>query len=372
VAITRRDLIKTTGSLGLGLAGIGSLPVLASPGTKTILILGGTGFIGPHTVRYAMERGLKVSIFTRGRSQAELPAGVERLTGDRNSDLSALENRHWDAVIDNNCRDYRWAQKSTQLLRDATDHYLFVSSISSYDLPDIDWDTAHQALSGAPLPVAAPVVKVPDNWKDGDKADYALMKVLSENIVLDTFSERATIVRPTLIVGPGDPTWRWSYWPVRLQAGGEVLAPGNPKHSVQIIDQRDLTEWHVRLIENQVTGIYNGAGPANFLSFENMLQQTGSATSGDYRLTWVDESFLRKHQIEPWSDMPAWVPGHAMTYVDVSQSIAAGLKFRPLPLTAKDTLAFESKQTASNAASGKFSLSRKKESEVLAAWHAES
>jgi len=370
MSITRRNLIKNAGALGLGLAASGSLAALTSPKPKSILILGGTGFIGPHTVRYAIERGHTVSIFTRGRSKAELPTGVERLIGDRKNDLSALKGRQWDAVIDNNCRDYRWAQKSTKLLKDATDHYLFVSSISSYDLPDTDFGTASEPLSGPPLPVDAPIIPVPDDWNDGDKADYGLMKVLSENIVQTAFPGRSTIVRPTLIVGPEDPTWRWSYWPLRLQQGGEVLAPGNPKHSVQIIDQRDLTEWHVRLVENSTMGMFNGAGPEQYLTFESMLQQIGSVVSNEYSLTWVGEKFLQEHNIQPWSDMPAWVPGYPMMYVDVSASVAAGLSFRSIPLTTRDTLAFENVRPADGPGPGKFSLSREREAEVLTAWHA--
>jgi 2'-hydroxyisoflavone reductase len=372
--LTRRELLKSTSTLGagLGLAGTGVMNAFANPKPKSILILGGTGFIGPHTVRYAVERGHKVSIFTRGKRQTDLPASVERLVGDRNNDHKALQGRQWDVVIDNNCQDYRWAQKSTELLRDNTGQYLFVSSISTYAQTESDPQKASTVFSGPPLPVDAPLAGKPEDWKDGDEAGYAWMKVYSENIVQAAFPGRSTIVRPTLIVGPGDPTWRWSYWPLRLHAGGEVLAPGNPQHSVQIIDQRDLAEWHIRLVEQGTMGIFNGAGPRERLTFESMLQQIGSSTASDWSLTWVAEAFLRQQDIMPWRDIPAWIPGDPLMNVDISASLTAGLTFRPLPVTSRDTLAFEHSRPADSPGARKFNLTPEREREVLDAWKASS
>ncbi len=367
--LTRRDLIRRTAlaGAGLGLAASPATTLLASPGPKRILILGGTGFIGPNTVRYAMARGHQVTIFTRGRREADLPEGVERLVGDRNDDHTALEGRTWDAVLDNNCYDYRWAQKSTALLKDATDHYLFVSSLSSYAMPELGSGDPTVPVT-EPLPIDAPTVPVPEDFEDGQEADYALMKLLSENIVREAFPGRSTIVRPTLIVGPGDHTGRWSYWPVRLQRGGEVLAPGNPAHSTQIIDQRDLSEWHVRLVENGTMGVFNGAGPADYLTMESMLTQIGSVVDSDWRLTWVAEDFLEEHGVQPWSDMPAWVPGYPMMYVDVAASVAAGLTYRPIPVTARDTLIHEANRPADDDRTRPFSLTAERERAVLDAW----
>ncbi len=367
--LSRRDLIRRTALAGAGLALAASpaTTLLASPQPKRILILGGTGFIGPNTVRYAMARGHQVSIFTRGRREADLPDGVERLVGDRNDDHTALEGRTWDAVLDNNCYDYRWAQKSTALLKDATDHYLFVSSLSSYAMPEPGSGDPTVPVT-EPLPIDAPTVPVPEDFEDGQEADYALMKLLSENIVREAFPGRSTIVRPTLIVGPGDHTGRWSYWPVRLQRGGEVLAPGNPAHSTQIIDQRDLSEWHVRLVENGTMGVFNGAGPADYLTMESMLTQIGSAVDSDWRLTWVAEDFLEEHGVQPWSDMPAWVPGYPMMYVDVAASVAAGLTYRPIPVTARDTLIHEANRPADDDRTRPFSFTAERERAVLDAW----
>lgn len=369
MTMKRRHFLQTSAlaTAGLGLSGAPLGNVFAGSTPKSILILGGTGFIGPNTVRYAVERGHKVSIFTRGRREADLPEGVEQLVGDRNDDHTALEGRRWDAVLDNNCYDYRWAQNSTRVLKDATDHYLFVSSLSAYAMPDAATIDRSQPLTQA-LPTDAPTVPVPDDFQDGDEADYALMKLLSENTVREAFPGRYTIVRPTLIVGPGDTSGRWSYWPVRLQRGGEVLAPGNPAHSTQIIDQRDLSEWHVRLIENGTLGVFHGAGPADYLTMESMLNQVGRAVDSDWRLTWVPEDVLELHGIQPWSDMPAWVPGYPLMYADVSASLAAGLTYRPIELTARDTLAFEAALPPNEERVRPFSLSAEREQAVLEAW----
>ena len=369
MTISRRDLIRNTalGAAGLGLAGAAAPLALAGPSPKRILILGGTGFIGPNTVRYAVERGHQVSIFTRGRREAGLPEQVERLVGDRNDDLSALEGRQWDVVLDNNSYDYRWVQKSTALLKDACEQYLLVSTLSVYAVPEVDFATATTPVT-TPLPIDAPLVPVPDSFTDGDEADYALMKVLCEMTVQQAFPGRYTIVRPTLIVGPGDNTGRWSYWPMRFQDGGEILAPGNPLHPTQIIDQRDLSEWHVRLAENGTTGIFHGAGPEQRLTMQSMLQQIGSSTGEDWSLTWVPEGFLAEHEVNPWSDMPAWLPGYPIMNADVRASVAAGLRYRPIAETASATVAFEQSRPADDERRRPFSLSRERERAVLDAW----
>ena len=374
---TRRDFLKTAGVVGAGLAlgGAGCSSQAnedsgpSTPASKRILILGGTGFIGPHMVRYAVERGHQVSIFTRGRSNAELPAGVEHLIGDRNDDHTTLEGRTWDVVLDNNTQDYRWVQTSTELLADAVDHYVFVSSISAYDLEGFGWENADRVLREPAVDEDHPRVPRPEGWADGDDAPYGLMKTLSEDIVHRAFPDRATVVRPGLIVGPGDPTDRFTYWPVRLDEGGEVLAPGNPDHANQIIDQRDLSEWIVRLAESGTTGDFNATGPGERLSMGSMLDQIGAATDGSYDLTWVPEGFLEEQGVAPWSDLPAWIPGDPLMFVDVSDAVAAGLTYRPLTVTAADTLAWDKTRPAEDRANRRFGMSREREREVLDAWH---
>jgi 2'-hydroxyisoflavone reductase len=342
----------------------------AGAAPRRLLILGGTGFIGPHMVEYALSRGHEVTTFTRGRSDTALPAAVEQLIGDRNDDHTALEGRRWDVVLDNNAQDYRWVQTSTALLADATEHYIFVSSISAY---------ATQGAGGGPEQVMLepiidedfPRIPRPEGWADGDDAPYGLMKTLSEDIVHAAFPGRATVVRPGLIVGPGDITDRFTYWPVRLDEGGEVLAPGNPDHANQIIDQRDLTEWIVRLAEAGTVGDFNAAGPGERLSMGEMLDQVGSVASNPYELTWIPESFLEALGVRPWSDLPAWIPGDPSMFVDVRDAVAAGLTYRPLSTTARDTLEWDKERPAEERENRRFGMSRERERETLDAWHAE-
>jgi 2'-hydroxyisoflavone reductase len=382
VSPTRRDFIRTTGVVGAGLAlgaaggcsdasesaeqaaGSGAMP------PKRILVLGGSGFIGPHMVRYAVERGHEVSIFTRGRRQVDLPAGVERLVGDRNDDHTALEGRTWDVVLDNNAQDYRWVQKSTALLADAAEQYVFVSSISAYALEGFGWDRADQVMAEPLVDEDYPRIDPPAGWADGDDAPYGLMKTLGEDIAHAAFPGRATIVRPGLIVGPGDTTDRFTYWPVRLDDGGEVLVPGNPDHANQVIDQRDLTEWIVRLAEAGTTGDFNATGPGERMSMGSMLQQIGSVIESEYELTWVPEAFLEEQGVRPWTDLPAWIPGDPLMFVDVRDAVAAGLTYRPLSVTSRDLLAWDKARPAEERANRRFGMPREREREVLDAWHA--
>ncbi len=388
---TRRDFLRTAGTAGAGLAlgaeraaaSIGARPAAAvprepartpnvpdrGPAPKRFLILGGTGFIGPHTVRYAVERGHEVTIFTRGRADADLP-DVERLVGDRNGDLAALEGRNWDVVFDNNCQNYRWAQLSTELLKDAAEQYIFVSSISAYAIEGMNFDKKDNVLWEPAVPENYARFEPPGGWKDGDDAHYGLMKRLSEDIAHAAFPGRTTVIRPGLIVGPDDPTDRFTYWPVRIEEGGEVLAPGNPHHSNQIIDQRDLTEWTVRVAEEGVMGDFNATGPESRLSMAEMLYGIRAVTTRPVKFTWVPEDFLEAHDARPWRDLPSWVPGNELMYVDVSRAVAAGMTFRPLAVTVRDTLDWDRTRPASEREQRGAGMSREKERALLEAWHA--
>ena len=388
---TRRDFLRTAGAAGAGLAlgaeraaaSIGAPPAAAvprepartpnvpdrGPAPKRFLILGGTGFIGPHTVRYAVERGHEVTIFTRGRADADLP-DVERLVGDRNGDLAALEGRNWDVVFDNNCQNYRWAQFSTELLKDAAEQYIFVSSISAYAIEGMNFQHKDRVLWEPAVPEDYPRFEPAEGWTDGDDAPYGLMKRLSEDISHAAFPGRTTVIRPGLIVGPDDPTDRFTYWPVRIEEGGEVLAPGNPDHSNQIIDQRDLTEWTVRVAEEGVMGDFNATGPESRLSMAEMLYGIRAVTTGPVKFTWVPEDFLEAHDARPWRDLPSWVPGNELMYVDVSRAVAAGMTFRPLAVTVRDTLDWDRTRPASEREQRGAGMSREKERALLEAWHA--
>ena len=259
---TRREFVKTSAKAGGALGVIGAFgPLGCAEGTggdapdasvsattdassasvdpKRILILGGTRFIGPHQVKYAVDRGHEVSIFTRGRSeppffQDYFETRVEHLIGDRNDDLTALETGEWDAVIDNSASFPRWVDMTTKLLADRAEKYLFVSSVSAY----ADFDQVGITEDYPVGRLSAPDVE--------DMAEYGPMKAKCEQNTRDVFGENAIIVRPGLIIGPGDNTDRWTYWPVRIDRGGEVLAPNTPADPVQNIDARDLAEWIVR------------------------------------------------------------------------------------------------------------------------------
>jgi 2'-hydroxyisoflavone reductase len=338
------------------------------PAPKRLLILGGTGFIGPPMVRYAVERGHQVTIFTRGRSEADIPE-VEHLIGDRNDDLSALEGRSWDVVLDNNARDYRWVQLSTETLRGAARQYIFVSSISAYAGEATGFEGANRVFMEPAADESSPLITRPPDFREGDEAPYGLTKALGEEIAQAAFPGGATVVRPGLIVGPGDRTDRFTYWPVRINDGGEVLAPGTGIDATQIIDVRDLTEWIVRLAEEGTTGAFNATGPEARMSMAEMLYGIRAITSTPVRFTWVPASFLRNQGVRPWSDMPAWIPGDPLSLVSVERAVAAGLTFRPLADTARDTLFYQLGRPAQEREDPQAGISRAREAEVLAAWH---
>jgi 2'-hydroxyisoflavone reductase len=380
MTLTRRDFIRTTGVIGAGLAfgGVAACSgpdapsgAPSGPASKRILIFGGTGLIGPNMVEYAVARGHQVSIFTRGQAEDTLPEGVERLVGDRNDDHSALEGRSWDVVIDNNTsRDYRWVQRSTALLHDATDHYIFVSSISAYAIPPFQWSEAQTVMQEPVVGEDHPRAEPPEGWTEGEELPYGPMKAYCEDLVHEAFPGRSTVVRPGLIVGPGDPTNRWTYWPVRFDQGGEILAPGNPEHATQVIDQRDLTEWIVRLAEDGTMGDFNGTGPGERMSMGSMLEQISAVTETEHSMTWVPETFLEAQGVSAWTNLPAWMPGNPLMFVDVSRAVAAGLTYRSIGRTASDTVAWNRTRTQEERDAGPFGLSREREREVLDAWAA--
>ncbi|MEP7382995.1 MAG: NAD-dependent epimerase/dehydratase family protein [Gemmatimonadota bacterium] len=381
---TRRDFIRHASIAGAGLALTPSvtsaayaadpLPVPSSPtrpravAPKKLLILGGTGFIGPNTVKYALARGHEVTILTRGKSATKVE-GVEHIIADREGDLGMLSTRRWDAVLDNNARDYRWVERSTAALRKSTPHYLFVSSISAYKTADMSYATAG-TVRMTPLDEGAERFAPPSGFKDGDEAPYGLTKAMSEKLVHAAFPGGATIIRPGLIVGPTDPTDRFTYWPVRIDEGGEVLAPGNPNHASQVIDQRDLTEWIVRLAEDGVHGDFNATGPTTRMTFAEMLAGCRAVTPAAVSFTWVPESFLEEQKARIWSEIPAWAPGDALMYVNVAKAVAAGLTYRPFAVTALDTLEWDKSRPAADRAKRAAGMTRAREAEILSRWKA--
>ena len=309
-----------------------------------------------------------MTIFTRGRTEADIP-DVEHLIGDRTGDLSALEGRSWDVILDNNARDYRWVELSTDLLRDSAEHYLFVSSISAFSTEKLNLEGVTYPLYEPIVDEDGPLFSKPDDFQEGQEAPYGLSKTLGEEACEAAFPGRTTVVRPGLIVGPGDPTDRFTYWPVRIDRGGEILAPGDGSDPAQIIDVRDLTEWIVRLAEEGTTGRFNATGPGTRMSMAEMLYGIRAITSTPGSITWVPFDFLQEHQVRPWSDMPAWIPNDPISFVGVDRAVAAGLTFRPLAETALDTLHFHESRPEEAKNSMQAGIVPDREQEVLAAWH---
>src|ERR1700731_3013008 len=304
---TRRDFIKTSIAVGSGLGfALRSTSLFAEKSVKSlrILILGGTGFTGPCQVRYALSRGHKVTTFNRGKTHpGELPNEVEQLIGDRNGKLEALKGRQWDVVIDNPTTLPAWVRDAAQILKENVERYVFTSTISVYE------DSKKGPDENAPLQKydgPDPYKETIEAMKAGGFKTYGPLKALSEKEAEKWFPGKALIIRPGLIVGPRDETDRFTYWPVRIDRGGEVLAPGDPNDPVQFIDGRDLAEWTIRMAENGETGIYNATGPAKPLGIGGMLEGIKEAEKSNASFTWVNEEFLTQQKVEPWSDMPVW------------------------------------------------------------------
>ena len=368
---TRRTFIKLAAAVGgaFGL-GIRSTKSFAEKSVKPlrILILGGTGFTGPYQVRYALSRGHRVTTFNRGKTHpGELPNEVEQLVGDRNGQLDALKGRKWDVAIDNPTTLPAWVRDAAQILKGNVERYVFISTISVYA------DTTKGADENAPLAKhdgADPYKETLEAIKASGYKTYGPLKALSEKETEKWFPEKALIIRPGLIVGPRDETDRFTYWPVRIDRSGEVLAPGKPSDPVQFIDARDLAEWTIRMVENRETGIYNAVGPAKPLVIGEMLDEIKSALNSDAKFTWLPADFLQQQKVEAWSDMPVWVgdePGLART--NINRALAKGLTFRPLAETARDTLAWFKSLPQDRQSKLRAGLTSGREAEVLAAWH---
>src|SRR4051794_12875265 len=257
-----------------------------TPTPMRILILGGTGFTGPYQVKYALSRGHKVTTFNRGKTHpGELPAEVEQLVGDRNGNLDALKNRQWDVVIDNPTTVPAWVRDAAQVLKGNVDRYIFISTISVF----ADNSKPNDETSALAKHEGEDAMKeTRDTLIASQFKLYGPLKALSEAEAEKWFPKQTLVIRPGLIVGPGDQTDRFTYWPVRVQRGGEVLAPGQPGDPVQFIDARDLAEWTIRMAEKRATGIYNATGPAEQLGVGGMLDGIKSALNANANFTWVD------------------------------------------------------------------------------------
>jgi 2'-hydroxyisoflavone reductase len=375
MAATRRDFVA--GSLfaaaGLGMAAGGSIAAgaertLVKP--LRILILGGTGFIGPHEVTYALARGHNLTLFNRGKSPHAWPGQVEELLGNRNSgDLKALEGREWDVCIDNPTTLPFWVRDAGKVLRGKVGQYIFISTISVYAANDAPAD---ETAPVAKYTGADPMAETSDTLKAHMGDLYGPLKALSEAEAEKQFPGMTTVIRPGLIAGPGDETDRFTYWPVRLARGGEVAAPGDGSDPVQLIDARDLAEWTIRMAEARTFGVFNATGPAAATTMEHMLAVTGAAIKAQDKLVWIPAGFLDAQKISAWSDMPVWVPaqGDSAGFArrSIARATAAGLTFRRLGVTAVDTLAWFKTQPPERQAKLKAGLTPEREADLLAKW----
>src|SRR5947208_8131783 len=333
-----------------------------------ILILGGTGFTGPYQVRYALSRGHKVTTFNRGKTHpGELPNEVEQLIGDRNGQLDALKGRKWDVTIDNPTHVPAWVRDAAQVLNGNVQRYVFISTISVYA------DTSKGVDETAPLAKyegADPYKETLEAMKASGYKTYGPLKALSEQETEKWFPGKSLIIRPGLIVGSRDESDRFTYWPVRIDRGGEVLAPGNPSDPVQFIDGRDLAEWTIRMAETREVGIYNATGPAKELGIGGMLDGIKTAMNSNASFAWADGEFLKQQKVEAWSDIPVWAGDElGMPRTNIGRAPAEGLTFRPLGDTARDTLPWLKPQQPERQAQMRAGLTPEREAEVLVALH---
>ena len=299
-----------------------------------ILIIGGTRFLGRHLVEAALTRGHGVTLFNRGKSNPGLFPELETIQGDREHDIAKLAGRTWDAVIDTSGYVPRIVRLSATGLESSVGRYVFISSISVF-----------ANFSKVGMDESDPVGKLEDETVEEITGEtYGPLKALCEKIVQDIYGDRALIIRPGLIVGPNDPTDRFTYWPMRIVRGGDVLAPEKPEVPIQIIDVRDLADFTVMLLEQNASGIYNATGPDYELTLGTLLETCKQVSNSDANIKWASVEFLNQNKVEAWSDMPVWIPdseeNQGFSRMNVSKAVSAGLKFRPLEETLRDTLAW--------------------------------
>lgn len=297
-----------------------------------LLIIGGTRFLGRHLVTSARARGHELTLFHRGQTNPGLFRRVKTIRGDREHDLDQL-TAGWDAVIDTCGYIPRIVRKSAEALKDRANQYVFISSVSVYA------DFAKHGLNES-----SAVGKLDDETvEEATGETYGPLKALCEQTAREAFGMNALILRPGLIVGPHDPTDRFTYWPVRISRGGSVLVPDRPEAMTQFIDARDLADFIVRLIEQNVSGVFNAAGLP--ITLNTLFETCKRVSKSDASFKWAPTDFLEKNNVKPWSDMPAWLPdtgeNAGSAHVDISKALNAGLKFTDLAETVADTLKWE-------------------------------
>ena len=331
--------------------------------TLKILVLGGTGYIGPHMVREALRRRHNVTLFNRGKTNSALFRDLELLVGDRNNGLDALKDRSWDAVIDNSGYVPRHVTDSARLLSPSVSHYVFVSSISAY-----------ASFTGA-NDEDSPLATMPDeSVEEVTGGTYGPMKALCEQrAVAEMGEDRVTILRPTYICGPGDHTDRFSYWPVRTMQGGEMLWPGTPQDKIQIIDVRDFANFVVDAVEQRISGTYNAVTPAGSYSMGELLADSMAVTGTTVDPTWVSAEFIEAQNLAERGALPIWSPPTGeyagVAYVNGERATARGLKNRPIKETARDVISWWKTLPEQRTQKVRAGPSAEREAEVLSLWH---
>jgi 2'-hydroxyisoflavone reductase len=367
MTVSRRDFIQwsaTAAALAATGLDLSAAPAKVAP--KKILILGGTGYLGPATIEVAQARGHQVSMFNRGKTRPDLFPGVEKLHGDRDpkkdEGLKALETGSWDAVIDNSGYYPRMVGASAALVAPRAKQYLYISSISAYKEPNPENGTEDAALATLADPAVETMGKEFQN--------YGGLKALCEQAAQKAMPGRTAIIRPGYIVGPDDPSGRFTYWPVRFNKGGELAVPGAPTDPVQIIDVRDLAAWLVHLVEQGTTGVFNACGPEKRLAWGSLVADFQKAGNPNAKPVWIPASFLAKQE---GVEFPIWAPYEGDTKGFSTwrndRAVKAGLKFRPALDTVRDTLAWY--KTQEKVEKGRTKLAgptAEQEAKLIAAW----
>ena len=366
-AASRRDFLKAAAA-GAALA---SVPALAAVRAneppsdptkkKTLLILGGTRFLGPALVESAKKAGWSITLFNRGKSNPGRFPELEQLHGDRNESTKPLEGRKWDAVVDTSGYFPRQIRSAMESLKGNIGQYVFISSISVY------------ADMSTPCDESSKVATTKDeNAEKVTGENYGALKALCEQAAEKAMPGRVTNIRPGLIVGPDDGSDRFTYWPVRVARGGDVLAPGAPPDPVQFIDVRDLADFTIRCLDTKTTGVFNANGPAKPLGIGGLLDSCKSVSGSDAKFIWVPASFLEEQKVEAWSDMPVWLPPTGETAgansTSIARAMAKGLAFRPITVTVKDTLEWWRTLPKERQEKMKSGLTAAREAAVLEAW----
>ncbi len=329
-----------------------------------ILVLGGTQFVGRAMAQAVLDRGHELTLFNRGKTAGDLFPAAEKLVGDRDGGLDALDGQSWDAVIDA-CGYYpRLVKDSALKLKDAVKTYAFVSTISVFS------DTSAPGITES-----SPMSRdVGDGKEEFTGEKYGPFKVLCEDEVQAVFPSNHLIIRPGLVTGPNDHTNRFGYWPARIAKGGDVLVPGKPERALQHIDARDLAAFTLHCLENNILGDFNATGPATVQTMADVVAASIEASGASADPVYVDEAFLLENEVQPWSELPFWIPESStdtagLFQLNVQKAVDAGLTFRPLIETVRDALAYENERAqAADFHNWANNLAPEKEKALLEKW----